>query len=72
MLATWIMKIPNSQIHIHTLVFSFPVFRIVDGVLKTNVAFPGLKVEYSIDCGKTWFDTKGANVTSGKLLLRTR
>ena len=48
------------------------LFRIVDGVLKTNVAFPGLTVECSIDGGQTWFDPKIASVVSGKLLLRTR
>ncbi|XP_068706337.1 beta-hexosaminidase-like isoform X2 [Montipora foliosa] len=49
-----------------------PGARLVDGVLKTNVAFPGLTVECSIDGGKTWFDPKVATVVSGTLLLRTR
>ena len=48
------------------------LFRIVAGVLKTNVAFPGLTVECSIDGGQTWFDPKMESVVSGKLLLRTR
>ena len=47
-------------------------FRIVNGVLVTNVAFPGLTVECSTDGGRSWFDPNKATVISGELLLRTR
>ena len=52
--------------------FILPCLRIINGVLKTNIAFPGLKVESSIDDGKTWFDPEMASVVSGTILLRTR
>ncbi|CAH3143871.1 unnamed protein product [Pocillopora meandrina] len=49
-----------------------PGARIDNGVLSTNVAFPGLSVECSIDCGRRWFNPSKQSVISGTLLLRTR
>ncbi|XP_078383598.1 beta-hexosaminidase-like isoform X2 [Oculina patagonica] len=49
-----------------------PGARMINGVLVTNVAFPGLTVECSIDGGRSWFDPNKATVVSGKLLLRAR
>lgn len=74
-LILWIPSLPtlNMSVRVRCLyAFFYLIFRVADGVLKTNVAFPGLTVECSIDGGRNWFDPKMASVISGKLLLRIR
>ncbi|XP_020912807.1 uncharacterized protein LOC110250538 [Exaiptasia diaphana] len=49
-----------------------PGARIVSGVLETNVALPGLVVQFSNDDGKTWSDVKPGLKVTGKVTLITR
>ncbi len=50
-----------------------PGARVVDGKLETNVAMPGLVVEYSVDGGKHWqrYDAKAKPAVSGEVQVRT-
>lgn len=44
-----------------------------DGLLHANTAFPGLRIEYSLDQGKSWkVYEKPVAVSSDKILLRSR
>ncbi|XP_025106238.1 uncharacterized protein LOC112571470 [Pomacea canaliculata] len=51
-----------------------PGAKLTHGTIVTNVAFPGLRVEYSSDSGVTWCDVKdNMSVSPGStILLRTR
>ncbi|KAK3755736.1 hypothetical protein QZH41_007466 [Actinostola sp. cb2023] len=46
--------------------------RVVNGVLETNVALPGLVVQLSSDDGRTWSDVRPGLAVAGKITLVTR
>ncbi|ACY85446.1 beta-N-acetylhexosaminidase [Edwardsiella piscicida] len=50
-----------------------PGARVVNGTLETNVAMPGLIVEYSVDGGKQWqrYDAKAKPSVNGEVQVRT-
>lgn len=55
-----------------TATFWFEYDRVVNGVLETNVALPGLVVQYSTDNGNTWSDVTPGLALTGKVVLATR
>lgn len=50
-----------------------PGAKVVDGVLETNIAMPGLTVEYSVDGGKKWqrYDASAKPQVQGDVMVRS-
>jgi hexosaminidase len=45
---------------------------ITGGILRANVRYPGLTIEYSVDGGTTWLAYTTPVAVSGRIALRTR
>ncbi|XP_032217891.2 beta-hexosaminidase [Nematostella vectensis] len=65
-----LLRLDQMRIDYHIPV---PGAVVKNGVLMTDVAFPGLVVQYSVDNGKTWSDVTSAGIrVSGEIVLATR
>ena len=55
-----------------SLSLAFACFRMVDGQVKVNVAFPGLPIQFSTDSGATWTDWRDGTKVDKSTLFATR